>query len=62
MFNTSRQIGGALAVAVFGALLADRATFMEGVRLSLMIAAVVAILAAGAALRLRSNQPKEAAA
>lgn len=62
VFNTSRQIGGALAVAVFGTLLADRATFMEGVRLSLMTAAVVAILAAGAALRLRSNQPKEAAA
>jgi MFS transporter, DHA2 family, methylenomycin A resistance protein len=30
VFNTSRQIGGALAVAVFGALLADQATFMQG--------------------------------
>jgi MFS transporter, DHA2 family, methylenomycin A resistance protein len=32
VFNTSRQIGGALAVAVFGALLADQATFMQGCR------------------------------
>ena len=33
VFNTSRQIGGALAIAVFGALLANRTTFMHGVRL-----------------------------
>jgi len=30
VFNTSRQVGGALAVAAFGALLANRATFVQG--------------------------------
>ena len=32
MLNTRRQLGGALAVAVFGALLADPATFDRGMR------------------------------
>jgi EmrB/QacA subfamily drug resistance transporter len=59
VFNTSRQIGGALAVAVFGALLADRASFLHGLRLSLTIAAIVAVSAAAVAARLRSTQPKE---
>ncbi|MGH3192514.1 MAG: hypothetical protein ACRDOL_35760 [Streptosporangiaceae bacterium] len=52
VFNTSRQIGGALAVAVFGALLANRASFLHGVRASLLIAAVVALAAAAASLLL----------
>jgi MFS family permease len=43
VFNTSRQLGGALAVAVFGALLAQPGGFTHGLRLSLIIAAVVAI-------------------
>jgi len=51
-FNTSRQVGGALAVAVFGALLADPGTFVTGVHVSLLIAAAVAVLAGLAALRL----------
>jgi MFS transporter, DHA2 family, methylenomycin A resistance protein len=46
VFNTSRQAGGALAIAVFGALLADRSTFMHGLRVSLLIAAAVAVAAA----------------
>jgi MFS transporter, DHA2 family, methylenomycin A resistance protein len=54
VFNTSRQLGGALAVAVFGALLAGPAGFATGVRLSLLLAAAVALAAAAAALRLRS--------
>jgi sugar phosphate permease len=45
-FNTSRQVGGALAVAVFGALLAPSHTFMPGMRASLMLAAGVAIATA----------------
>ena len=53
VFNTSRQVGGALAVAVFGALLAHRASFLPGVRASLLIAAVVT-LAAAAVSRLAS--------
>jgi EmrB/QacA subfamily drug resistance transporter len=60
VFNTSRQVGGALAIAVFGALLADQARFMHGVRLSLIVAAAVTLLAAGGALRLNGGAvPKE---
>jgi DHA2 family methylenomycin A resistance protein-like MFS transporter len=42
VFNTSRQIGGALAVAVFGAVL-GHGTFVHGMRISLLLAAVVAM-------------------
>ncbi|WP_076263668.1 MFS transporter [Intrasporangium flavum] len=52
VFNTSRQVGGALAVAVFGALL-GHGTFMSGLRASLLTAAVVALLTAAAATALR---------
>jgi MFS transporter, DHA2 family, methylenomycin A resistance protein len=52
VFNTSRQIGGALAIAVFGALLADPGTFLQGLRSSLSIAAVVALAAAAGSLLL----------
>src|SRR3954452_11893458 len=52
VFNTSRQIGGAVAVAVFGGLLAGD-DFMSGLRLSLLIAAGAAFVAAGAAFSLR---------
>jgi predicted MFS family arabinose efflux permease len=55
VFNTSRQVGGALAVAVFGALLANQATFMQGLRTSLLIAAGVALAAAAAGLQLRGG-------
>jgi MFS transporter, DHA2 family, methylenomycin A resistance protein len=54
VFNTGRQIGGALAVAVFGALLAQQATFTQGLRDSLLIAAALALAAAGAAAALRT--------
>lgn len=52
VFNTSRQLGGALAVAVFGALLAHSATFMSGLRSSLLLAAAVLLAAGAASLRL----------
>jgi MFS transporter, DHA2 family, methylenomycin A resistance protein len=52
LFNTSRQVGGALAVAVFGSLLASPAGFMPGVRISLTIAAAVVVVAAVSAVRL----------
>jgi DHA2 family methylenomycin A resistance protein-like MFS transporter len=54
VFNTSRQAGGALAVAVFGALLANQDTFHHGLQISLLIAAVVAFAAAGAASALNT--------
>ena len=50
VFNTSRQVGGALAVAVFGALIANRVQFERGLRESLVIAAAVAFTAAAANL------------
>jgi EmrB/QacA subfamily drug resistance transporter len=46
VFNTSRQIGGTLAVAVFGALFASQAGALHGLRVSLLIAAVLAFIAA----------------
>ena len=48
VFNTCRQLGGALAVAVFGALVADQARFLHGMHVSLLIA-VALLVAAGAA-------------
>jgi EmrB/QacA subfamily drug resistance transporter len=59
-FNTSRQLGGALAIAVFGALLANRATFLPGLRDSLLIAACVALAAAAVSVVIRpSAEPAE---
>jgi sugar phosphate permease len=52
VFNTSRQIGGALAVAVFGALL-SHGPFVHGMRGSLLIAAGVAAVTAVPSLLLR---------
>lgn len=51
VFNTSRQLGGALAIAVFGALLGS-GTFHDGMRLSLLLAAFVAAVAVGTLLLL----------
>jgi DHA2 family methylenomycin A resistance protein-like MFS transporter len=53
VFNTARQAGGALAVAVFGALLAGPAGVLPGLRLSLVIAGAVVLATAGATLTLR---------
>jgi DHA2 family methylenomycin A resistance protein-like MFS transporter len=50
VLNTGRQTGGALAVAVFGALLADPARFTVGLRTSLLVAGALLLLtSAGAA-------------
>ncbi len=46
VLNTSRQLGGALAVAVFGALLAAPAGMATGMKVSLLLAAAVAAAAA----------------
>jgi DHA2 family methylenomycin A resistance protein-like MFS transporter len=53
VFNTSRQVGGALAIAVFGALLSGQEGLMHGLRLSLLIAAGIAITAGAASVLLR---------
>jgi DHA2 family methylenomycin A resistance protein-like MFS transporter len=53
VFNTFRQIGGAVAIAVFGALIAHPETFLTGMRVSLAIAAVLLLVAAVSSLRIR---------
>jgi MFS transporter, DHA2 family, methylenomycin A resistance protein len=52
LLNSSRQVGGTLAVAVFGALIADRASFLPGLRASVLIALVVLAVATAAAFTL----------
>ena len=53
VFNTFRQVGGAVAIAVFGALISDPGTFLNGLRLSLGIAAALLLAAAVNSLRIR---------
>ena len=53
VFNTFRQVGGAVAIAVFGALIADPEHVDLGLRLSLGIAAALLALAALNSLRIR---------
>lgn len=62
VFNTSRQIGGALAVAVFGALLAQSSDFMVGLRASLLLASGMALGTAAVGLRLQSPSSIDAIA
>jgi DHA2 family methylenomycin A resistance protein-like MFS transporter len=52
VLNTSRQLGGALAIAVFGALLAHQ-HFLDGVRSSLVIAGLLLLATTLASLTLR---------
>ena len=53
VFNTFRQVGGAVAIAVFGALIANADRIDQGLRISLGIAAAVIFLAALSSLRIR---------
>jgi DHA2 family methylenomycin A resistance protein-like MFS transporter len=57
VFNTFRQVGGAVAIAIFGALIADPAHFDRGLRVSLGIAALLLMLAALNSLRMRPRSP-----
>ncbi|WP_432521470.1 MFS transporter [Kineococcus sp. SYSU DK006] len=52
VFNTFRQIGGAVAVAVFGALIAVPGGFPAGVRSSLVVSAALLLLTAVNSLRI----------
>jgi len=58
VFNTCRQLGGALAVAIFGALVAQRPTFLHGLHISLVSAALLLLAAAIATLSLRSARQR----
>ncbi|MEV5968223.1 DHA2 family efflux MFS transporter permease subunit [Kribbella sp. NPDC051952] len=53
VFNTFRQVGGAVAIAVFGALIANPDTFLGGLRISLGSAAGMLLLAALNSTRIR---------
>lgn len=55
VFNTCRQVGGALAVAVFGALLAQSHNFMVGMRSSLLLAAGISLVTAATSMRLQPS-------
>lgn len=61
MLNTFRQFGGALAVAVFGALVAHRETFLQGLEVSLVIAALLLLLTAAISLLLKAHPVTETA-
>ena len=53
VFNTFRQVGGAVAIAVFGALIADRAQFTSGLQTSLTVAAALLMATVVISLRIR---------
>jgi sugar phosphate permease len=57
LLNSSRQVGGTLAVAVFGAMIAHRASFVAGMRASVLIAVLVLVAATAAALSLPRSVP-----
>ena len=52
VFNTFRQVGGAVAIAVFGALVADPGSFVTGLRVSFVSAAALLLVAALLSLRI----------
>ncbi|MGV9550764.1 MFS transporter [Streptomyces ardesiacus] len=60
VFNTSRQIGGALAVAVFGALISGPAGFQHGLVISLALVAAIALVAALATTRVGARRHADA--
>jgi DHA2 family methylenomycin A resistance protein-like MFS transporter len=55
VFNTFRQVGGAVAIAVFGSLIAGSPTFLPGMRASLAIAAVLLFGTALLSLQVRTR-------
>ncbi|MFJ4048982.1 MULTISPECIES: MFS transporter [Pseudomonas] len=61
VLNACRQVGGALAVAVFGALLAQASSFMTGMRISLLLAAGIALITAMMGMWLQAAEPSEMA-
>ncbi|MFF8195084.1 MFS transporter [Streptomyces bobili] len=55
VLNASRQVGGALAVAAFGALVSQHATFYHGLRTSLLFAAALVLATAATSLLLHAG-------
>ncbi|MEV0097276.1 MFS transporter [Streptomyces sp. NPDC050738] len=56
VLNTARQVGGAIAVAVFGALLAGADSFLAGMRWSVLLAAGGLLVTAATTLTLPSTK------
>lgn len=56
VFNTFRQVGGAVAIAIFGSLIADRTHFVTGMQVSLTIAAAVLLATVLISLRIRPTR------
>jgi MFS transporter, DHA2 family, methylenomycin A resistance protein len=56
VFNTFRQVGGAIAIAIFGALIADRERFVAGMQVSLLIAASLLSITALVSLRIHGSR------
>src|SRR5919205_1153937 len=52
------QVGGALAIALFGALVANPDTFLSGLQVSLVIAAVLLLGTVVASLQLRASRER----
>jgi DHA2 family methylenomycin A resistance protein-like MFS transporter len=61
VFNTFRQVGGAVAIAVFGVLIADRAHFVAGMQASFVVAGSVMLAAAIAAIFIQRAKVSERA-
>ena len=55
IYNTSRQVGGALAIAAFGALLASSSGLLTGMRTSMIVAAALILVTACAGVMLRTS-------
>ena len=51
VLSTTRQMGGSLGVAVFGAVVAVAPRFLTGLRIDLLVTAVLLAAAIGATLR-----------
>jgi len=60
VFNTFRQIGGAVAIAVFGAFVANPATFVQGMQLAFAITAAALLAAALLSLHIRATPTRKA--
>jgi DHA2 family methylenomycin A resistance protein-like MFS transporter len=56
VFNTFGHVGGALAIAIFGALIADRTQFITSMQTSLTIAAAVLLTTALTGFRMRRTE------
>lgn len=55
VLNTFRQMGGALGVAIYGAVIASQGSFLHGLRACLLVTAVLLVVTAAATATLHRN-------